>query len=162
MINNKKAISNRQIAHYMNIENPITIKRNRRKKFTEKKNPYKDYLNAKWKWSNIFSELDDLNSNNVHNYIRITAKKYNINYNTLKNKYNKYKNNININIDKENRGGCNKKITLEQEKDLYFNIKKNYIDKEYVLNNNTGGMVKFIPIIYHKYFICSLLKITLK
>ena len=113
---------------YMDIEKPIKISRNRKNKFTEKRNPYKKYLNAKWKWTDIFNEITNIC--HLKNFIKITAEKYNINYITLKHKYNNYKkDNIN-NINNENRGGSKRIINIEQEKSLYQYIKINYIDME--------------------------------
>ena len=115
----------------MNIEKPIEIKRIRKSKFTEKRNPYKKYLCAKWLWTDIFIEIE-----NTKNTIKNISKKYNINYGTLRYKYTNYKNNKIKNINDENRGGFNKKITELQEKELYEHIKKNYIDTDGILNNN--------------------------
>lgn len=117
----------------MNTEKPIIKKRIRERKFTEKRNPYKNYLNAKWKWSDIFDEIDSVK--HTKNFIKTVSIKYNINYNTLKYKYNYHKKHKSE-IEKENRGGHNKKINDSQEKDLYLYIKKNYIDTDGILNNN--------------------------
>lgn len=38
---------------------PIKIRRHREAKFTEKRNLYKKYLSIKWKWTNIFNEIDN-------------------------------------------------------------------------------------------------------
>ena len=38
---------------------PIKTKRHRESKFTEKRNPYKKYLNAKWEWTDIFYEIEN-------------------------------------------------------------------------------------------------------
>jgi len=115
----------------MIIENPIKTKRIRKSKFTEKRTPYKKYLYAKWTWSDIFTEIE-----NTKNTLKNISKKYNINYDTLRHKYGNYKNNKIKNINDENRGGSNKKITDLEEKELYEHIKKNYIDNDGILNNN--------------------------
>jgi transposase len=114
---------------------PLKIKRNRDKTFTTKRNNYKSYHNAKWTWTEILNELDNI-KNKEKNFIKVISLKYNIVYSTLKHKYNDYKNNKINNINEENRGGHNKKINEEQEKILYQYVKLNYIDTEDVLNNN--------------------------
>lgn len=110
---------------------PLKIKRIRENKFTEKRNPYKKYLNAKWKWSDIMNEIDDAKLT-----IKNIAKKYNINYVTLRQKYSYYKNNKIKNINDENRGGNRKKIDEKHENELYQYVEKNYIAPEGILNNN--------------------------
>ena len=112
-------------------ELPVKIKRIRENKFTEKRNPYKKYQNAKWKWTDIFNEIENSSIS-----IRNISKKYNINYNTLKQKHLYHKNNKIKNINDENRGGNKRKISKEQDKELYRYIKENYIDTEEILNNN--------------------------
>ena len=82
---------------------PKIIKRIRNKKFTEKRRPYKTYNNAKWKWIDIFIEIDQLKINNIKNFFNITSIKYGIVYYTLKNKYYDFKNNKIIIDNKEHR-----------------------------------------------------------
>jgi hypothetical protein len=118
----------------MNVEIPIKIKRLRERKFTKKRSPYKKYLNADWRWTDIFKEIEELRHG--RNYIKLISKKYNINYDTLKHKYRNYKNNKIDIIDNENRGGSNKKISKIRENELYSYIKTNYIDTNEILNNN--------------------------
>jgi transposase len=113
------------------IELPIKIGRIRKQNFTEKRDPYKKYLSAKWKWTDIINEIDNTNIS-----LNEISQKYNINYNTLRHKYSNYKNNKITNINDENRGGNKRKITDEQDKEIYEYIKKNYIDTEEILNNN--------------------------
>ena len=60
------------------MKEPLKIKRLRENKFTEKRNPYKKYLNAKWNWNDIFNEI-----NKKELTIKQISKKYNINYSTL-------------------------------------------------------------------------------
>ncbi len=115
----------------MNKKLPIKITRIRKSKFTEKRNPYKKYLDAKWNWTDIFNEID-----NTKTSIKEISKRYNINYTTLRQKYSFFKNNKIHNINDENRGGYNKKINEQQEKELYDHIKEKYIDVEGILNNN--------------------------
>ena len=89
----------------MNKKLPIKITRIRKSKFTEKRNPYKKYLDAKWNWTDIINEI-----NNTKTSIKEISKRYNINYTTLRQKYSFFKNNKIRNINDENRGGHNKKI----------------------------------------------------
>ena len=119
----------------MNKKKPLKIQRIRNKSLTTKRRNYKPYRKAKWIWTDIFNELDDLKTKNKK-FIKCISSKYGIVYSTLKNKYNHYKNNNISNINQENRGGSNKKINEENEKKIYEYIKKNYIDNENVLNNN--------------------------
>ena len=79
------------------------IKRTREPKFTEKRDPYKKYQKAKWKWIDIFMEIEILKSANKKDYIKTVASNYGIKYKMLKNKYNKYTNDANDNINNENR-----------------------------------------------------------
>ena len=112
------------------------IKRYRESKFTEKRNPYKKYQKAKWNWMDIFLEIDSL-KNKESKVIVTVAQKYNINYGTLRNKYNKYKNDINyVDINIENRGGANKSFTDEDENEIFLFVKNNFIDKHRVVCND--------------------------
>ena len=110
---------------------PKKIKRNRESKFTEKRNPYKKYLNAKQEWTDIIKEIDRKKLT-----IKNIAKKYNINYATLRQKYSYYKTNKIKNINNENRGGSKRKLNEDKDGKLYLYIKENYIDTEEILNNN--------------------------
>ena len=86
------------------IVNPIKINKLREQKFTEKRNPYKRYIKAKWNWIDIFNEIESL-KNDESKVIKNVALKYNINYGTLRNKYNKFKrDSVYNNFDEENRG----------------------------------------------------------
>ncbi len=113
-----------------------TSKKIKKAKFTEKRNPYKKYLNqTKWTWEEIFLEIDFLKNNNTKAIIN-TAQKYNINYGTLRNKYNKFKNDSNYkNINNENRG-INKYFTKIEENEIFSFIKNNFIDKNRVVCND--------------------------
>ena len=112
---------------------PLDIKRNGKVKFTEKRNPYKKYQKAKWNWIDIFSEIESLK--NESKIFKTISQKYNINYSTLRNKYNKFKNNETYNeVGNENRG-VNKIFTENEEKEIYLFLKENFIDKHKVLCN---------------------------
>jgi len=116
----------------MNIEKlPLNIKQKRTKKFTEKRNPYKTYLSAKWIWSDVFNEIDSLKDKNK-NYIKDVS----IKYDTLVHKYNNYCKNKELNFNKESRGGSNKIFTIQEENEIYTYIKINFIDTNKPLNNN--------------------------
>lgn len=106
----------------INLENmqPKKIKEHRKEKYPSKRNNYRKYKNATWEWKNVFNEIDVLKENNVNNFVSIISQKYNIPYETLRKKYNKY---INDNIipsnKQENRGGYNKYFCENEEKDLF-------------------------------------------
>lgn len=114
---------------------PKSIKRKRNKTYTQKRNPYKSYLNAKWKWEDVFNEIDEIKTTQKQ-FIKISSIKYGINRDTLQQKYNLYQKNNNIKINKENRGGSNKIFTIDEEMMLYTHIKNNFINKNKQLNNN--------------------------
>ena len=114
---------------------PKIIKRKKSKRYTEKRSPYKSYICAKWEWIDIFHEIDKIKKSD-NSYIKTISTKYGIKYNTLANKYRKYRNNNNTFINTENRGGSNKIFDIDSEKELYDLIKKDYIDKNNPLNNN--------------------------
>ena len=116
-----------------------SINRIRESKFIEKRNPYKKYQKAKWSWTDIFNEIDLL-KDVTSKILKKTSIKYNINYKTLKNKYSKYLNEYNLNINEENRGKLNKIFTESGEKEIFLFIKDNFIDKNKVLCND---IIKF-------------------
>lgn len=121
-----------------NIDLPKIIKCNRSKKFTQKQSPYKTYLQAKWKWVDIFSEIDAIKHTNP-SYLKIISSKYGITYNTLSNKYSKYTRSKELNneyLNNENRGGSNKSFDIDDEAALYNHIKINFIDKDTPLTNS--------------------------
>ena len=110
-------------------------KRIRESKFTEKRNPYKKYQKAKWKWTDIFNEIESLKDETSKIIIK-TSIKYNINYKTLRNKYCNYLKENTSNINKENRGKSNRLFTEKEEKEIFLFIKDNFIDKNKVLCND--------------------------
>ena len=115
-------------------------KRIRDQKFTEKRNPYKKYQKAKWKWTDIFNEIELLKINGSSKILKKTSTKYNINYKTLKNKYSEHLKDPNININKENRGKMNKFFTESEENEIFLFVKNNFIDKNRILCND---IIKF-------------------
>ena len=112
------------------------IKKLREPRFTEKRTPYKKYNKAKWNWMTIFKEIETSKKNKIPKIIKITAMKYNINYQTLKNKYDCYKNNKILSLYKENRGGLNKIFSEDEERNIFLFIKDNFIDKHRVVCND--------------------------
>ena len=114
---------------------PKSNKRIREAKFTEKRNPYKKYQKAKWKWSEIFNEIELL-KDDIPKIIKKTSVKYNINYQTLKNKYYSFLKGEKQNINEENRGKTNKFFTKKEENEIFLFIKNNFIDKNKVLCND--------------------------
>jgi hypothetical protein len=116
--------------------NKNTEKKSSKYKFTEKRNPYKKYFYAKWKWTDIFLEIE-LFKDSDHKIFKTTSEKYNINYGTLKNKYNKYINNKNnFDVDSENRGKQNKTFSEIEEHEIFLFLKDNFIDKNKILCND--------------------------
>ncbi len=92
------------------MNSPKTIKKYKKRKFTEKRNNYKNYNDAKWNWNDIFIEIYETKSN-----IKSIAIKYNIVYKTLADKYKKLLfNDQNKVINIENRGGSNKLFTDDE------------------------------------------------
>ena len=118
---------------------PHKIKFNRTcKKFTQHRSPYKVYLAAKWNWSDIFIELDELKLSSF-SFLADTSNKYGIKYSTLSKKYIKYCDNKILMLEEsnnENRGGDNKIFSIEDDKNLFDHIKTNFIDKNRPLTNN--------------------------
>ena len=111
-------------------------KKSKKYKFTEKRNPYKKYFYAKWNWTDIFLEIELLKDLD-YKIIKTISEKYNINYGTLKNKYNKYINNKNnFDIDNDNRGKQNKIFSDTEENEIFLFLKNNFIDKNKILCND--------------------------
>ena len=119
-----------------NISLPKTNVRRSKIKFTEKRDNYKRYTNAKWQWSEVFSYIEMMKANGEYNYIKTTSQKYNIKQSTLKNKYNKWIKSGKCNIDSiENRGGSNKSFTEEEERNLYEYIRDLYIKNDLFIDD---------------------------
>ena len=95
-----------------------------------KRRPYKKYINAKWKWIDVFNKIDLIKHQKIKktNIYKLISKEYGILYKTLVNKYNKYQNDRS-NIDKKCRGGSNKIFTNKEEQLIFDYLKNNYIDK---------------------------------
>lgn len=112
---------------------PQKIKYHSKRAFTEKKQPYKKYNNANWTWDKIFQEITEAENNGQYNFIKSVAVKYGINNNTLKKKFSKWKK---VPIIADNRGLHNRLFTVDQEKHISEYIKKEYIDKQILFNND--------------------------
>ena len=117
----------------IDLSQPKKIKFVKRETFTIKRNPYKKYNNAEWKWEDIFNEINQQKED--HKILKSVSTKYNINYGTLRNKYSKYIEEENTIINKENRGGHNRIFTEQEEREIFFFIKENFIDKKRILCN---------------------------
>lgn len=105
---------------------PIEINRYKKKTFTTKRDNYKSYNNALWKWDDIFSKIESENKK-----IKEIAEEYNIKYKTLLDKYKKFTNDkLSENYNKENRGGTNKIFTVEEERELSDYIKILFIKND--------------------------------
>lgn len=116
---------------------PIKIVRKRNKTYTQKRQPYKTYLQADWNWSDIFKEIEVTKLNRL-TYLKDISNKYGIKYSTLSNKYSNYtkSNKLDTSIDYEKRGGCNKIFSDEDEKVLYDRIINGFINNNSPLNNS--------------------------
>jgi transposase len=111
-----------------NIKNPIKYR------YPSKRNNYKKYQYADWDWNDVLVEINETREIIEKGYMKYISNKYNINYNTLKQKYEKWNKDGNITIS-ENRGGHNRLLTENQEKDLYDYITNVFIDCNLVFNN---------------------------
>ena len=144
---------NENIINQEDIEN-IKIKKiikYRKVAFTEHRNNYKKYHNAKWKWDTIMEEIEIEILKGTKEFIKIISQKYNIAYGTLRRKYSEYrenKNNNEFDIDSDKRGGKNKIFTEIEEKELYLYIKNVFIDTKLILLNEH---IRLLAII--KYFL---------
>ncbi len=70
-----------------------------------------------------------------HNAFNVISSKYNIKYDTLKQKYFFWLNNVNNYLEKENRGGHNKLFKDDEEHDLVDYIKNIFIDGNLIFTN---------------------------
>jgi hypothetical protein len=116
---------------------PKNIKKRRTKKFTQKRQPYKTYLEAVWTWSDVLLETDNMKKLS-NTFLKDISIKYGIMYSTLSKKYNKYcKSKMDISsLNKENRGGSNKTFSVIEEKVIYDQLVNNYINKDLQLNDS--------------------------
>ena len=69
-----------------------TIKKRRNDNYPLRRDNYRDYSNAKWKWEDVLSEVDYLKKSGIFSYILPIARKYNIKYSTLRHKYYSWRN----------------------------------------------------------------------
>lgn len=69
-----------------------TIKKRRNDNYPLRRDNYRDYSNAKWKWEDVLSEVDYLKNSGIFSYILPIARKYNIKYSTLRHKYYSWRN----------------------------------------------------------------------
>jgi len=116
------------------------IVKKRKPKFTKVRRPYKQYQYADWEWSDIFKEIDLLKTTVKKGYFLFISDKYGILYKTLVNKYYMYINNKDMFIpiiNEENRGGCNKIFTYNDEEDIFLYVKTNFMDMNKALCNDT-------------------------
>ncbi len=112
----------------------FTLYKMGKQKFTQKRRPYKKYNLAKWKWDDIFLEINKLSLTMSQGYIKNVSEKYGILYKTLCNKYNKYVTNKIVN-NNDNRGGNNKIFTQLEEQCIFDTLKSKFIDKEIAVCN---------------------------
>jgi hypothetical protein len=108
----------------MNEIKSITIKRLRKKNYPMKRDHYKSYVDAEWKWIDVFNEIDDIKLN-TGKFYKIIAKKYGIKRDTLKQKYLEWKKIGDINLIEFDNRGKNKYFTDIQEKEIYDELMNN-------------------------------------
>lgn len=119
---------------------PKKIKWTKTKKFTKIRNNYKNYNESNLDWDKMFNEVDSLKNNGVPKYLRITSKKYNINYKTFRNKYSKWKTKqLEANIT-ENRGNGTI-LSEKEEKELFEYIKCVYIETDLFFDDQCLGLI---------------------
>lgn len=110
--------------------NPKKVRRHVKKTFPLKKNNYKKYQNAVWKWYDVLKEVDVMKENHCPKFIKIIAVKYNICQKTLANKYYKWvKDGKPTEINIENRGNKTY-FTVEEERNLFEYINNLYIKND--------------------------------
>lgn len=125
---------------------PIKTKKLRKTEYPTKRNNYRRYENSKWKWENVFNDIEILKSQNGNQYMKKISTKYNIPYSTLKMKYSNWKNENKCPND-DDRGGHNRIFSEDEEKNLYNYIVNIFIECNLVFNNDH---LKFLTIqFYH-------------
>jgi hypothetical protein len=109
---------------------PKKMRKRIRESCPEKRDNYKKYEKANWKWIDIFKQIDLKKSEGSKSYIADIAKQYNIKYSTLQSKYSTWasQNRPEEISHKENRGGHNKCFTEDEERKLRDYLKEVYLD----------------------------------
>ena len=92
--------------------------------YNEQGKKYKSYNDTKV--NEIMGEINKPDKDGYVMSLRSVASKYNINYSTLRNKFNKFKNNIKP----KSRGGTNKLFTKDQEKSLSEWVQEVFINNK--------------------------------
>lgn len=96
--------------------------------FPEKRDNYKKYANAKWKWDEVLDYIETIKGNGEYKYIRKACEKFNVKRSTLEHKYRKWILSDKCKINSvENRGGSNQSFTEDEERVMYEYIKDVYI-----------------------------------
>lgn len=122
---------------------PIKIIKNKKIAYPTHRDNYRRYKNATWKWEEVFAEIETLRNEGNTNYIEIVSIKRNIKYGTVRNKYNIWKHNKEMDINEDNRGGHNKIFSELEEHELYEYIVKVFIECNLVFGNEH---LKFLAI----------------
>jgi hypothetical protein len=71
-------------AQKKSVKLPIAINKLKKTEYPTKRNNYRRYKNAKWKWEDIFKDIELLKNQNDQSYMIKISQKYNIPYSTLK------------------------------------------------------------------------------
>jgi hypothetical protein len=105
------------------------------------KNKYKNYIKSKLDWNEIFKEIKELKDNVKSKFIKSIAIKYDINYRTLKNKYNNWENNECPEVKNYEFRGLNTLFSEKEEEDLFEYIKKVYIETDLFFDDECLGIL---------------------
>jgi len=106
---------------------PIKIKWPKKKRIIGTRNRYNNYNEENLDWDYLFLCAKNLKENGVSKFLKKTAKKYNINYKTFRNKYSKWEEECTQQKTVENRGN-DTVFSNEEEKDLFEYIKNVYVE----------------------------------
>jgi DDE superfamily endonuclease len=112
------------------IKTPKKIVRRAKKSFPSKRNNYKKYQNASWKWCDILKEIDLMKENKNNKIFKTTATKYNICRSTLVDKYRKWVKNGRLDCVNSEGRGVKTYFSIEEERTLYENINNVYIKND--------------------------------
>ena len=111
----------------INEQLPISIKWPKKNKIIGVRKHYNNYNEANMNWHDVFVYAKNLKDSGVSKYLKKTAKKYNINYKTFRNKYSILKEECMEQKIEDNRGN-DTTFNDEEEKDLFEYIKNVYVE----------------------------------
>ena len=97
------------------------LKRIREQNFTPVHNHYKTYNEAPWDWIDIFKQIESLKAT-TNMFFKEISIKYDINRNTLRNKYDRWVSDGRPEIINDNRGLKRRIFTELEEMDLFIAV----------------------------------------